>query len=170
MFDPGYWYITTQEAMAAGWTINSVGNVVKPDSNIMAGNRYFGGIGNSGEPVFGNGLPKPWQSPALLLSIGLILGASFLALINREFKWKFPTRELFIYAVIGGTLMGIGARIGMGCNIGAFYGPAAFGNPSGWIFFAGMGLGAFISAQGVNYLANRKMAKQMGDLDFDIEL
>ena len=26
MFDPGYWYITTQEAMAAGWTMKTVGS------------------------------------------------------------------------------------------------------------------------------------------------
>ncbi|MHB8858617.1 MAG: YeeE/YedE thiosulfate transporter family protein [Thermoleophilia bacterium] len=154
VFDPGYWYITTQEAMAAGWTINSAGVNMKD-------NNYFGAV---------NGLPKPWNSPALLLSFGLILGATFKSLLAREFKWKFPTRELFIYAVIGGTLMGIGARVGLGCNIGAFYGPAAFGNPSGWIFFIGMGLGAFLSAQAVNYFANKKMAKQVESMDFDIEL
>jgi hypothetical protein len=160
VFDPGYWYITTQEAMFAGWSMKVVGLDSKPadgSPGYLENNDYFGNY---------NGLPRPWHSPALLLSFGLILGASFKALLAREFKWKFPTRELFIYAVIGGTLMGIGARIALGCNIGAFYAPVAFGDPSGWIFFIGMGLGAFISAKFVNWVANRKMA----DLDFDIEL
>ncbi|MBI5870956.1 MAG: YeeE/YedE family protein [Actinobacteria bacterium] len=150
MFDPGYWYITTQEAMAAGWVLDAAGAP-------MDGNVYFGEV---------NGLPSPWLSPALLLSFGLILGASFLALWNREFKWKFPTRELFLYAVMGGTIMGIGSRVALGCNIGAFYTRAAFGDPGGWLFFIGMGVGAYISAKLVNYIANRKMA----DMDFDIEL
>ncbi len=160
VFDPGYWYITTQEAMFAGWTMKSVGLDSKPadgSPGYLENNHYFGDF---------NGLPRPWLSPALLLSFGLILGASFKALRAREFKWKFPTRELFIYAVIGGTLMGIGARVALGCNIGAFYAPVAFGDPSGWLFFLGMGAGAYISAKFVNWVANRKMA----DMDFDIEL
>lgn len=157
MFDPGYWYITTQEAMAAGWAINGLGIADLKAPFNEGGNRYFGDV---------NGLPKPWLSPALLLSFGLIIGASFLALWNREFKWKFPTRELFFYAVLGGTIMGIGSRIALGCNIGAFYTRAAFGSFGGWLFFIGMGVGAYISAKFVNYMANRKMA----DIDFDIEL
>jgi len=171
MFDPGYWYITTQEAMFAGWVIDGVvpesvtGNLKAPHVDPKLGeaapaengNRYFGN---------NNALPKPWHSPALLLSFGLILGASFLALWNREFKWKFPTRELFFYAVLGGTIMGIGSRVALGCNIGAFYTRAAFGSPGGWLFFIGMGAGAYIAAKFVNYMANRKMA----DMDFDIEL
>ena len=94
------------------------------------------------------------------------MGASVKALRARECQCKFPTRGLFIYAVIGGTLMGIGGRIALGCNIGAFYAPVAFGDPSGWIFFLGMGGGAYISAQFINWVANRKME----DMDFDIEL
>ena len=62
--------------------------------------------------------------------------------------------------------MGIGSRVALGCNIGAFYTRAAFGDPGGWLFFIGMGVGAYISAKLVNYIANRKMA----DMDFDIEL
>ena len=45
---------------------------------------------------------------------------------------------------------------------------AAFGDPGGWLFFIGMGLGAYISAKAVNWIANRKMAEM--DMDFDIEL
>lgn len=161
MFDPGYWYITTQEAMAGAWVIDGLGIVDMKAPSNQGGNRYFGDI---------NGVPKPWHSPALLLSFGLILGASFLALWNKEFKWKFPTRELFIYAVIGGTIMGLGSRIALGCNIGAFYTRAAFGSLGGWIFFIGMGIGALVSAKMVNYIANKKMAAQMESMDFDIEL
>ena len=37
---------------------------------------------------------------------------------------------------IGGLLMGWGARIGFGCNIGAFVGGVASGSLHGWIWFA----------------------------------
>ncbi|MFA5809831.1 MAG: YeeE/YedE thiosulfate transporter family protein [Thermoleophilia bacterium] len=189
MFDPGYWYITTQEAMFAAWVMDKTlpesvtGNLKAPHYNTDTtypkaiqeqlppnqpenGNRYFGGAGIGN----GNAIPSPWLSPALLLSIGLILGASFLSLWNREFKWKFPTKELALYAIGGGILMGIGSRIALGCNIGAFYTRAAFGSWGGWLFFFGMGAGAYISAKVVNYIANKKMTKQLEDMDFDIEL
>ncbi len=153
VFDPGYWYITTQEAMFGGWVLHHIGFSV-------TNNTYFG---------LNNGIPSPWLSPALLLSIGLILGASFKSLLAREFKWKFPhSKSGFAYAIGGGTLMGLGARIGLGCNIGAFYGPAAFGNPSAWVFFVGLFVGAALSAKYINYFANRKMASD--DMDFDIKL
>ncbi len=164
VFDPGYWYITTQEAMFGGWVLEKAGF-------SMANNGYFGGVGPEGESTYGNGLPRPWLSPALLLSIGLILGASFKALMAREFKWKFPhTVPAFAYAIGGGTLMGIGARVGLGCNIGAFYGPAAFGNPSGWIFALGLFVGAYFSAKYINYFANRKLMQEDVDIDIDFDI
>ncbi len=153
VFDPGYWYITTQEAMFGGWVLHHIGFSV-------TNNSYFGQD---------NGIPNPWLSPALLLSIGLILGASFKGLMAREFKWKFPhSKAQWAYAVGGGTLMGVGARIGLGCNIGAFYGPAAFGNPSAWVFFVGLFIGAALAARYINFFANRKMASD--EMDFDIQL
>ena len=36
---------------------------------------------------------------------------------------------------IGGLLMGWGARLGFGCNIGAFVGGVASGSLHGWIWF-----------------------------------
>jgi uncharacterized membrane protein YedE/YeeE len=39
-------------------------------------------------------------------------------------------------AAIGGILMGIGARLGFGCNIGAFLAGTASGSVHGWIWFA----------------------------------
>ena len=41
-----------------------------------------------------------------------------------------------ISATIGGLLMGIGARLSFGCNIGAFLGGTASGSLHGWIWFA----------------------------------
>ena len=38
-------------------------------------------------------------------------------------------------AAIGGLLCGWGARIGFGCNIGAFVGGVASGSLHGWVWF-----------------------------------
>ncbi len=142
VFDPGFWYITTQEAQFAAWVMERFGADMK--SNL-----YFG--------VF-NGIPAPWHNPPLLLSFGLIMGAAAMALLSNEFKWKMPNRELFAYAVVGGTLMGFGSRIALGCNIGAFFTRASFGDPGGWIFFLGMGAGALGAAKVINWWADRKLA------------
>src|SRR5690606_12706099 len=115
VFDPGYWYITTQEAQWGGWIIDRLGG--DASSNI-----FFG---------LENGLPNPLLNAPGLMSIGIILGAAMLANINREFKWKLPSLETAVFALVGGALMGIGARVGMGCNIGAFFAAVTNGDLSG---------------------------------------
>lgn len=127
VFDPGYWYITTQEAQWGAWAMEKVGMSVRD-------NIFFG---------LDNGIPPPWLNAPGYMSIGIILGAAMMALARREFKWKLPNLEAALFALIGGALMGIGARIAMGCNIGAFFATVTNGDPSGWIFLLGMALGAF---------------------------
>ena len=43
-----------------------------------------------------------------------------------------------MWAIIGGTLMGIGSRLGLGCNVGAFFVRVSQGDVSGWLFGFGM--------------------------------
>ncbi len=131
VFDPGYWYITTQEAQWGGWVMQQVG------------------IENMDSIFFGldNGLPNPLLNAPGFMSIGIILGAAVMALARREFKWKLPSWETAFFAIVGGTLMGIGARIGMGCNIGAFFATVTNGDPSGWVFLVGMVIGAWIGVK-----------------------
>ncbi|MBU0622418.1 MAG: YeeE/YedE family protein [Gammaproteobacteria bacterium] len=131
VFDPGYWYITTQEAQWGGWVLHQLGV-----ENM--GNIYFG---------LENGLPNPLLNAPGFMSIGIILGASVMALTRGEFKWKKPSIESAIFAVVGGTLMGIGARIGMGCNIGAFFATVTNGDPSGWIYLLGMVIGSYVGVK-----------------------
>lgn len=131
VFDPGYWYITTQEAQWGGWVLNKLG--VDNMSNI-----FFG---------LENGLPNPLLNAPGMMSIGIILGAAMLANINREFKWKLPSMETAIFAIVGGTLMGIGARVGMGCNVGAFFAAVTNGDLTGWIFLFGMALGGYLGVK-----------------------
>jgi uncharacterized membrane protein YedE/YeeE len=52
-----------------------------------------------------------------------------------------------IAAVIGGLLMGYGARIGYGCNIGALYSGIASFSLSGWVFGVFIFLGAIVGSK-----------------------
>ena len=144
VFDPGYWYVTTQEAQWVGWVMQKLG------WNNMD-NIYFG---------FNNGIPNPLFNPADWMSLALIGGAGVMALLHNEFKWKFPSLELAMWALIGGALMGIGSRLGLGCNVGAFFVRTANGDLSGWLFGLGMVGGAYVGVKFFVWWTERKMAQQ----------
>jgi len=70
-----------------------------------------------------------------VLIMGVIMGAMAAALLFREFRIRWPrkTRQ-YGAAVLGGFLMGYGARLSDGCSIGALVGGIASGSLHGWIF------------------------------------
>jgi uncharacterized membrane protein YedE/YeeE len=150
VFDPGYWYVTTQEAQWVGWTFQKLG------MNNMD-NIYFGYV---------NGIPNPAINPADWMSLALIGGAAIIALFHNEFKFKKPTWETATWSIIGGLLMGIGARLGLGCNVGAFFVRVANGDCSGWLFGLGMAGGAYLGVKFFNWWTERKLAKEMEACDF----
>lgn len=143
VFDPGYWYITTQEAQWGGWFLQWLG--VEMMDNI-----FFG---------LDNGLPNPLLNAPGMMSIGIIFGAAMLANISGEFKWKWPNNETVVLALVGGALMGVGSRIGMGCNIGAFFATVTNGDISGWIFLAGMIVGGYIAVKGIKVWIDWRLAR-----------
>lgn len=147
VFDPGYWYITTQEAQWGGWVLNKLG--------VENMNSIFFGLDN--------GLPDPWLNAPGFMSIGIILGAAVMALARREFKWKVPNMESAIFAIVGGTLMGIGARVAMGCNIGAFFATVTNGDPSGWVFLFGMVIGAYVGVKAFTWWMDWSAARNQGE-------
>ena len=147
VFDPGYWYITSQEAQFGGWVLEKFGW-------NMHDNMFFGVM---------NGLPELWRNPPLWMSVGIIFGAMVMALFQQEFKFKPPKGELIVWGLGGGLLMGIGARVALGCNIGAFFIRVAGGDPGGWLFGLGMVGGAVIGVRFFNWWTERKMAAEMAD-------
>jgi uncharacterized membrane protein YedE/YeeE len=71
-----------------------------------------------------------------VMNIGLILGAMLAAGLSGSFAKPLNASPRFLAAaVIGGLLMGYGARLSFGCNIGAFLGGIASGSLHGWIWF-----------------------------------
>ena len=72
-----------------------------------------------------------------LTNFGMILGAMAAAAATAPFAHtSWPPLKSLAAAAIGGLLMGWGARLGFGCNIGAFVGGVASGSLHGWIWFA----------------------------------
>jgi uncharacterized membrane protein YedE/YeeE len=90
-----------------------------------------------------------WQAPAQaaalkssvlmdvtsVMDFGIILGALLAAILAGRFApdWKISTRSMAA-AVIGGLLLGYGARIAYGCNIGAYFSGIASGSLHGWLW------------------------------------
>ena len=96
------------------------------------------------------------NDPDSMRNLGIILGALISPLLagHFSFKKKFKLKDAAFYA-IGGLLMGYGARIAMGCNIGAFYSAVANFSLSGWVFMLALILGGVI---GVNLIKKFNIA------------
>ena len=72
-----------------------------------------------------------------LTNFGMILGAMAAAAATAPFaRTAWPPLKSLAAAAVGGLLMGWGARLGFGCNIGAFVGGVASGSLHGWVWFA----------------------------------
>lgn len=81
-----------------------------------------------------------------VMDIGIVLGAMAAASLAGRYApvWRIPLRSL-VAAVIGGLLLGYGARLAYGCNIGAYFSGIVSGSLHGWLWlvcaFAGNVLG-----------------------------
>lgn len=89
----------------------------------------------------------PWMAEALagpLLAthaatsnVGVILGALLAAAATGRLRHGAPIGwRQALAAALGGLLMGIGARLSFGCNVGAFLGGASSGSLHGFVWIA----------------------------------
>lgn len=71
--------------------------------------------------------------PVSVTNFGIILGAMLAAVLAGKFRpsLAIPLSSLAA-AILGGLLLGIGARLGTGCNIGAFFSGTVSGSLHGW--------------------------------------
>ncbi|MBI3285618.1 MAG: YeeE/YedE family protein [Burkholderiales bacterium] len=72
-----------------------------------------------------------------VMDIGLLAGALCGAALAGNFalRWRMTPRAL-LAAILGGLLMGYGARIAYGCNVGAFFSGVASTSLHGWLWIA----------------------------------
>lgn len=80
-----------------------------------------------------------------VMDLGIILGALIASALAGSFvvHRRIPGR-LALGAVLGGLLMGYGARIAYGCNIGAYFGGIASFSLHGWLWGALAIAGTFV--------------------------
>ena len=76
-----------------------------------------------------------WFDITSMMNFGIMIGALFAASLAGKFAPNFniPKRSL-VAAIVGGLLLGYGARLAYGCNIGAYFSGIASGSLHGWLW------------------------------------
>ena len=97
-------------------------------------------------PVLGikEHLESPLMHRISLMNITLLLGACCAALLSRQFQINRPPPLEYIWAAVGGILMGVGATLAGGCTTGGFFVPLTFSSAAGWAMWGGLLIGAAI--------------------------
>jgi uncharacterized membrane protein YedE/YeeE len=70
-----------------------------------------------------------------MMDLGVVLGAMAAAALAGRYApvWRLPLRSV-LAAVVGGLLLGFGARLAYGCNIGAYFSGIVSGSLHGWLW------------------------------------
>lgn len=84
-----------------------------------------------------------FENSVSLTTMGVILGALVVSLAKPRVKVSITLKGL-TGSILGGTIMGFGAVMASGCNIGAFFSGIASGSLHGWVWFVFALLGNFI--------------------------
>ncbi|QFT89083.1 putative inner membrane protein [Bacillus sp. THAF10] len=80
-----------------------------------------------------------------VMNFGIILGAFIAAAAQGTFKPKRIKPGIAGASIIGGLLMGYGARLAFGCNIGAYFGGIASFSLHGWVWMVMAMLGTLLA-------------------------
>lgn len=130
------WGVSAVLANWGAWVFEAVGGVV---------DKWYYFSSESAQRTMEGGF---LQHAGSWRNLGIIVGAFFATLIASGFKFKkIKSWKQVAAAVLGGLLMGYGARIGFGCNIGAFYSGISSLSLSGWVFGAFLFLGAIVGSK-----------------------
>ncbi|MCS7095232.1 MAG: YeeE/YedE thiosulfate transporter family protein [Thaumarchaeota archaeon] len=90
-------------------------------------------------------LLSPFADPTQAIVFGVLVGGLSAALVTRSFVLKhFPNKWMVLQAVLGGFLLGYGARLGFGCNIGNFLSGWAAGGVHAAVFTAALLPGTYL--------------------------
>ncbi|MFO7819596.1 MAG: YeeE/YedE thiosulfate transporter family protein [Halanaerobacter sp.] len=126
-----YWAITTGFARLGAWFLENLGVNVQ-EWTVWGYYEYL----------------KPWQDRYTWSNLGIISGALAAILIAGQFKWKkLKDKKQFFIALGGGWLMGYGARIAIGCNIGGLYSSISSLALNGWLYLPFIILGILLGSK-----------------------
>ncbi|QXM06378.1 YeeE/YedE family protein [Crassaminicella indica] len=129
------WGVTAIFAQWAAWFYQGLGLIDVSDWG------WFSGRMATMEAGFFN-------DPGSMRNMGIIVGALIAPLLAGHFSFKkdFRLKDILFYA-IGGLLMGYGARIALGCNVGALYSGLSNMSLSGWVFLPSLTIGGILGVK-----------------------
>ncbi|HHO46843.1 MAG TPA: YeeE/YedE family protein [Desulfobacteraceae bacterium] len=95
------------------WILYAIGIYSDPDTLEVLG--FFDWDGEA--------LPQKsfWYNSGSVIGIGFVGGAFLSALLGGQFALRFPPLREWVKAIIAGVLMGFGATLAGGCNVGGMY-------------------------------------------------
>ena len=106
--------------------------------------------------------PGRWHPSLVGLGVVLfiplaIVGAHFSSRLAGEFRLRMPAkRSKLLWYLVGGIIMGFGARMALGCNVGSWYDSLAFRfDLSGLLFSAGLFPGVWFGTRLDEWVAER---------------
>ena len=112
--------------------------------SVASGARNWGDWLFNATGVMETNVISPHLFSTSLTNIGIILGALVAALLASQFQVRMaPAREL-LKGLIGGALMGIGAVLAFGCNVGGFFSAISALSMGGVAMMFGLMIGAVI--------------------------
>ena len=116
---------------------------------VFGGVKYWGDRLNSAIGLGGLlGIAEPKEGllghRMSLMNILLVTGAATAALLSGQFAVNRPPKLEYVWAALGGSLMGIGAALAGGCTTGGFFNPVVHSSPAGWAMWVGLLGGAWV--------------------------
>lgn len=83
-----------------------------------------------------------------IINLGLIVGAFLSAAAASQFKIKkIKSSRQVVAALVGGLMMGYGARLAFGCNVGAYFSGISSMSLHGWVFGIFIFIGAYFGSK-----------------------
>lgn len=131
-FGNSAWGVTTEFTRWGGHLLGLAGVDV-------SGWEYYKQIGFKG---------MPWERGAGWINIGMFVGALIGTLLSTSFKIRMPQQKRrLVQGFAGGVLAGFGARLAMGCNLGAFFSAIPQFSLHGYLFAAGLVGGTYLGTR-----------------------
>lgn len=131
----GAWGVTTEFTRWGGHAMALFG----VDVNSWA---YFGETG------IGPNRGAPWDRASGWIVIGMFGGALIGSLLSSSVALRMPRQKRrLVQGFVGGVLGGFGARLAMGCNLGAFFSAIPQFSLHGWLFMAGLFAGTYVGSK-----------------------
>jgi uncharacterized membrane protein YedE/YeeE len=105
--------------------------------------------------VFASEADSPLLRSGSVINLGLLVGAMMAALLAGQFGVRVGPRAELAKGAIGGVLLGTGAVIARGCNVGGFFSATSAFGLNGLAMAVGLAAGAFVGARYLVWEAER---------------